>query len=101
MRVPSRRLIFGGALMCALVLALLTPRSAVAEPKGWKCSYKVEPLSGGPFMLDTGPYYYACFGRNLRETRARARARCRELPWCTTGACLPLDFTPRSSCEQD
>ncbi len=100
MRVKRGQRTVGALALAAVFAALLGQGSAEAAPKGWKCSYKIVPIAG-PFFRDTGPYYYACFGRDLRETRARARARCRQLPSCSTGACLPLEYTPRSSCERD
>jgi len=96
MRMRSQWVAAVGAVMIAMSFA----QNAEAGPQGWKCSYKVVPIVG-PLFYDTGPYYYACYGRRLRETRARARARCRRLANCTTGACLPLDYKPRRSCERD
>lgn len=96
MRIGSCWLVAVGAAMVVMSVT----QTADAGPRGWKCSYKIVPIVG-PFFYDTGPYYYACYGRRLRETRARARARCRRLANCTTGACLPLDYTPRRSCERD
>mgnify|MGYP001818685012 CR=1 FL=1 len=100
MRVKRGKLSVGALALAAVFAALLGQGRAEAAPKGWKCSYKIVPIAG-PFFRDTGPSYYACFGRDLRETRARARARCRQLPSSSTGACLPLEYTPRSSCERD
>lgn len=74
--------------------------SVNAAPKGWKCSYSVTPIVG-PLFYDAGPYYYACYGRSLRATRARARADCRRRSSCETGACIPLSFFPGRYCERD
>lgn len=97
MRIRSRLMAAAGVAMIAMTVA---QAGAQAAPKGWKCSYKVEPIAG-PFLRDTGPYYYACYGPSLNETRAQARARCGRLANCTTGACLPLDYTPRRECGRD
>ena len=69
--------------------------SAQAAPKGWKCSYAIAPVR------NRAPIYYACYGKSLSETRARARAECRRLNSCDTGACLPLEFTPRRTCGRE
>ena len=100
MRIGLIKLAVGGSALFAALVTLLGEGGAEAAPKGWKCSYKITPIRG-PFFYDTGPYYYACYGPALRETRARARARCSRLSRCTTGACLPLEYTPRRTCERD
>ncbi|MFY0615072.1 MAG: hypothetical protein JXQ99_26315 [Hyphomicrobiaceae bacterium] len=98
MTTPSR---LATTAFAALLAAVLLPGIVHAKPRGWKCSYAVTPIIGGPFRYDSGPYYYACYGRSLRRTRARARAQCRRRHACETGACLPLDDTPSSRCERD
>ena len=97
MQARSILLAATGAAMLATAFAQGT---AHAAPKGWRCGYAVTPIVG-PFFNDRGPFYYACFGKSLSETRARARADCRRRPSCVTGACLPLDFTPRSTCGRE
>jgi hypothetical protein len=97
MRIRSPLLAAGAA-----VLAMAIPHGgAQAAPKGWQCGYSVTPIVGGPFLSDSGPYYFACYGRSLKETRARARADCRRRRSCQTGACLPLDFTPGRTCDRE
>ena len=83
------------AATAALAMAFL-PGSAQAGPPGWECSYSVTTIGLGRYGGRT--YWYACSGRSLRATRARARSRCRRLHRCITGACIPLSFTPRSYC---
>ena len=98
MKTPAR---YVTATLTILLSAVLLPGSAQAKPRGWKCSYAATPVLIGPFRYDSGPYYYACYGRNLRRTRADARVQCRRRHSCETGACLPLDYTPSSRCERD
>ena len=92
--------LFAAAGVVLLAMTFL-PGSALAAPKGWKCSYAVRPLSIGSRRYDHGPYYYACYGRRLSETRARARAQCRRRASCDTGACLPLDYRPDRTCGRE
>jgi hypothetical protein len=94
------RLLCLAVVGAAVVSVSLAQTSAEARPRGWQCGYKVIPIAG-PLFYETGPYYYACYGRNLKETRARARATCRRLANCMTGACLPLDYAPRRSCQRE
>lgn len=89
------------AALATLLAGLILPGDAEAKPRGWKCAYTDHPLNIGPTRLRLGPYYYACYGRGLKQTRARARARCRRLPSCNTGACLPLDYVPRPACGRE
>lgn len=89
------------AAFAALLAGLFLPSGAEAKLRGWKCSYSDHPLHIGPARYRRGPYFYACYGLSLRETRARARARCRRLSSCNTGACLPLDHTPRRVCGRE
>lgn len=84
-----------------LLAGMVLPSGVEAKPRGWKCGYTDHPLNVGPVRLRRGPYYYACYGRGLRETRSRARARCRRLPSCNPGACLPLDYAPRAACGRE
>ena len=93
-----------GLALCATASAMMLvfawlQGGAEAAPKGWKCDYSVSPIGFGPFG-DTQTYFYSCYGRNLSETRARARGRCSRLPSCNTGACVPLNYTPRQSCDR-
>ena len=68
--------------------------SAQGEPRGWRCEYRIfEGTSDSPRL-------YNCYGTHLTNTRARAKARCRGNPLCNPGACLPLHFAPRHSCER-
>ena len=97
MRNRSLLLRVAGTVLLATAFPL---GSAQAAPKGWQCGYSVLPIVGS-FFRDTGPYYYACYGRSLKEARALARADCRRRHSCQTGACLPLDYTPRKSCERE
>ena len=83
---------FGAAM---LALAFMQG-GAHAAPQGWKCSYGITP----PYLRGS-KIYYSCFGKNLNETRARARAQCSRLNDCETGACIPLNYTPRPSCGRD
>lgn len=69
---------------------------ALASPKGWECSYAIDP-----YRRTMSKIYYSCSGASLTETRARARWQCRRLNNCITGACLPLDFTPRRTCGRE
>lgn len=86
------------ALSLIFVLAMLLQfpiGSAHAEPKGWRCEYRVYSPN-----YRRGPRLFNCYGRSLRETRARTKARCGNSPRCIVGACLPLEFAVGSSCER-
>ena len=67
---------------------------AQAGPKGWSCQYRILE---GPRLT---PRLYNCYGRSLNSTRAQAKARCSGNPYCIPGACWPLDYAPRNSCER-
>lgn len=96
MQIQSRWLTVAAALLATTLLHT----GAEAQPRGWQCNYKVTPIVGLR-RYDFGPYYYACYGRNLAETRARARARCSQMSSCDTGACLPLNYTPDRMCQRE
>lgn len=67
---------------------------AQTEPKGWICEYRInEGQSDGPTI-------YNCWGASLEVTRARTKHRCVINALCNAGACLPLDFTPRTACQK-
>ncbi len=90
------------ATATAMVLGLVALcGSAQAAPRGWKCSFSSAPIGVGPFGRHSRTYYYACYGKSLGETRARARRQCRRIYSCVTGACFPLDFTPARRCERE
>ena len=93
MKSYSAILIIAATIMLAMTLP---HRGAQAEPPGWKCSYGVTPA-----YLRGSRIFYACYGKSLSETRARARAQCRRLDSCETGACIPLEYPPRPSCGRD
>ena len=89
MQIRYSLMAIAGAAMLAMTI------SAQASPRGWQCGYAVNPR--GIYL----PIYFTCYGKNLRETKARARAECRRLPSCLPSACLPLDYTPRRTCGRD
>ena len=90
------------AAIAATTFAIVMQQAgAQAAPRGWKCEYSVTPIGIGPYRRYSRNYLYACYGRSLRKTRARARRRCRRLASCVTGACFPLDFRPRRRCERE
>lgn len=89
------------AIAASLLTVALLQGDAQAAPRGWKCDYSVTPLGVGPYRRYSRTYYYACYGARLRETRARARYRCRRLYACVTGPCLPLNFTPSRYCQRE
>ena len=97
MRSRSTLLAIAGA---AMVAGVLLHSGAQAAPRGWKCDFSERSSGIGPYGRSR-TYFYSCYGRSLRETRARARRYCRRLFSCVTGACLPLDFTPRRTCGRD
>ncbi len=82
------------ALLMLVLAIVIQQGNAQAEPKGWRCEYRVYSPT-----YRSGPRLYNCYGTNLRNTRARTKARCGNSPRCNVGACLPLDFAPRNSCE--
>jgi hypothetical protein len=90
MRFPSSLVKLSGIVVLAMTVL---NGGAQAAPQGWKCSYGITP----PYLRGS-KIYYSCFGKDLTETRARARVQCRRLNDCETGACIPLNFTPRRSC---
>jgi len=92
--MKNRTLLLAPAIALMLNLTSLQA-SAQASPRGWQCSYSIAP------RLNRSPIYFACFGRSLKETRARARADCNRRASCNTGACLPLNYTPRQTCGRE
>ena len=83
------------ALLMLVLAIVIQQGNAQAEPKGWRCEYRVYSPT-----YRSGPRLYNCYGTNLRNTSARTKARCGNSPRCIVGACLPLDFAPGSSCER-
>ena len=97
MLIDRKTWLTGIAAVLAGVSGALWPSASMAAPQGWECSYSVTPL-GGRF---TSTIFYSCSGRNLPETRARARSQCNSLPFCVTGACIPLNHSPRGGCRRE
>ena len=84
------------AISAVFLAVSLVNGDALAAPKGWQCTYGINT-----YNRTTSKIYYLCSGKKLTETRRRARMRCRNLPSCVPGACIPLDHTPRSFCGRE
>ena len=92
-------------LMMSLALGALAlggfaiSTEAEARPQGWRCNFAqtAYTLRHRRDIRLT----YACYGRSLRETRARARRACRRLSNCLTGACQPLNYRTRHYCSRE
>lgn len=78
-----------------LVFAMVAQHGSAQAAAGWRCEYAIET-----FGRNSRELVFSCYGKNLSDTRARARSRCRGLPRCQPGACLPINYSPRSSYER-
>lgn len=88
--------------LCAIAhgnLALSTTVNA-QQPSGWQCLYE-ESIYGGWGRNSLAPRNYACYGRTLRQTKARARQACNRLTNCVAGPCYPLEYRPRHYCSRE
>lgn len=94
MRRFSRTAVVSTLAIGFAAIAFVVPASA--QPAGWQCSYAITPLHHNSRKI-----YYACYGSQLRRTRARARAECSGLFRCITGACIPLNYTPEPYCRRE
>jgi hypothetical protein len=88
------KLVTGSLLLAFAVAIPIQHGNAQGEPKGWRCEYRIDDGTR------SSPRLYNCFGTNLNDTRARAKARCAGNPYCNAGACLPLDRVPGNSCQR-
>jgi hypothetical protein len=88
------RLATGSLLLVFAMVMHIQDGHTQAEPKGWRCEYRIFEGTA------ESPRLYNCYGAHLDNTRARTKGRCVVNALCNAGACLPLDFAPRTSCER-
>lgn len=87
------RVAIGSLFMVFSIVVSIQHGYAQSEPKGWRCEYRIDDGTR------SSPRIFNCYGTNLNDTRARAKARCTGNPYCNAGACLPLDRAPGNSCQ--
>lgn len=92
-----RSLILALAVGAASLGSSAVTHHAEARPAGWKCSFSETAYTIRRRKDRT--VFYACYGRTLRGTKALARQACRSLSSCQRGACIPLNYRPRTYCE--